>query len=314
MGAARGLEYLHGTNSKCVHGDIKPSNILLHRESEACISDYGLAPLFWTAANNATAIASRMAAGYRAPEVAKTRKLTQKSDVYSFGVVLLELLTGKAPSQTSQEQGMDLPKWVQSVVREEWTSEVFDHELMKFNDIEEEMVQLLQIALACVSSSPDQRPTMAEVLKMIQDVRHLSDPNGADDEGRSPTTTTHSSTPQERSARDSPAAAYMTVPAPAFKPEEEMSRSPTAMKDAEVPSPTPSNTTREAKLDSSSPTDTASEANIGSSTPITTTGEGFTSPTDASEAATSSAMSSITPTTITSTTNTDLAMASPPKH
>ena len=126
-----------------MHGDVKPSNVLLHKDHGACISDYSLAPLFWSAAQNAAGIASRMAIGYRAPEVAHTRRMSQKADVYAFGVMLLEMLTAQAPAQTSAQQGMDLPKWVQSVVREEWTSEVFDRELMKFQGIEEEMVQLL---------------------------------------------------------------------------------------------------------------------------------------------------------------------------
>ncbi|KAL0326975.1 UNVERIFIED_CONTAM: putative leucine-rich repeat receptor-like protein kinase [Sesamum angustifolium] len=72
--------------------------------------------------------------GYRAPEAALDgRKLTQKSDVYSFGVLLLELLTGKCPSITDMSGPgsgysgvVDLPRWVQSVVREEWTAEVFE--------------------------------------------------------------------------------------------------------------------------------------------------------------------------------------------
>ena len=82
--------------------------------------------------------ASSRHAGYRAPEVIETRKHTQKSDVYSFGVILLEMLTGKQPSQSpSREDIVDLPRWVQSVVREEWTAEVFDIELMKFQNIED---------------------------------------------------------------------------------------------------------------------------------------------------------------------------------
>ncbi|MCO5577033.1 hypothetical protein L7F22_030855 [Adiantum nelumboides] len=312
-GAARGLDYLHSTSSKYVHGDIKPSNILLHRDFEACVSDYGLAPLFWTVANNATAIANRMAVGYRAPEIAKTRRLTQKSDVYSFGVVMLELLTGKAPSQTSSEQGMDLPKWVQSVVREEWTSEVFDHELMKFNDIEEEMVQLLQISLACVSPSPEQRPTMAEVLKMIQDVRHVSDPNG---ETRSPTTTTHSSSPQEQSARDSPAPAYKIIQVP-DRTRMEVEMAP-GVQDAELwtrasPSMT---TTREGIVASTSPTNTTSEANMGGLSPTSASAEATATnaTSDTPEVAMSSAMSHVTPTTVTTSSNTDPAAASPPKQ
>lgn len=109
--------------------------------------------------------------GYRAPEVLETRKVTFKSDVYSFGVLLLELLTGKSPNQASLgEEGIDLPRWVQSVVREEWTAEVFDVELMRYHNVEEEMVQLLQIGMACVATVPDQRPPMQEVLRMIEEM------------------------------------------------------------------------------------------------------------------------------------------------
>ncbi|RVW52506.1 putative inactive receptor kinase RLK902 [Vitis vinifera] len=70
-------------------------------------------------------------AGYRAPEVTDPRKVSQKADVYSFGVLILELLT--------------------SIVREEWTSEVFDLELLRYQNVEEEMVQLLQLAIDCTA-------------------------------------------------------------------------------------------------------------------------------------------------------------------
>lgn len=180
-GAARGLAFLH-TEHNFTHGNIKSSNVLLTRELEGCVSDFGLVQLL-----SSTAAASRII-GYKAPEVLETRKVTQKADVYSFGVLLLELLTGKAPTQaTLNDEGIDLPRWVQSVVREEWTAEVFDLELMRFQNIEEEMVQMLQIAMQCVLHVPDQRPTMDQVVKMLEDIRQFSDSGNenGDDTSRS---------------------------------------------------------------------------------------------------------------------------------
>ncbi|CAO2822767.1 unnamed protein product [Amaranthus hypochondriacus] len=166
LGTARGLAYLHVSNN-LVHGNIKSSNILLRSNQDPAISDFGLTPLF---SPNTTSNNNRIA-GYRAPEVVETLKPTFKSDVYSFGVLLLELLTGKSPNQASLgDEGIDLPRWVQSVVREEWTAEVFDVELMRYHNIEEEMVQLLQIAMACVSTVPDQRPSMPDALRMIEEM------------------------------------------------------------------------------------------------------------------------------------------------
>ncbi|GJS57990.1 probable inactive receptor kinase [Tanacetum coccineum] len=168
IGAARGIARVHTeAGCKLVHGNIKSSNIFLNSQSYGCVSDIGLSSIM---SQIATPIAR--AAGYRAPELTDTRKVTQPSDVYSFGVLLLELLTGKSPVHTtSGDEVIHLVRWVHSVVREEWTGEVFDVELLKYPNIEEEMVEMLQIAMSCVARVPDQRPKMTEVVKMVEDVR-----------------------------------------------------------------------------------------------------------------------------------------------
>ncbi|CAH9141053.1 unnamed protein product [Cuscuta epithymum] len=167
LGAARGIEYLHSQGPDVSHGNIKSSNILLTESYESRVADFGLATMAGQSSSTARVI------GYRAPEVTEPRRVSQKADVYSFGVLLLELLTGKAPTHAIlNEDGVDLPRWVQSVVREEWTSEVFDLELLRHQNVEDEMVQLLQLAIDCVAQYPDIRPSMPEVTRRIEQIHH----------------------------------------------------------------------------------------------------------------------------------------------
>ncbi|CAM0904314.1 unnamed protein product [Alopecurus aequalis] len=179
LASARGLEYIHATGSKVAHGNIKSSNILIGRSVDARVADHGLASLVGPAG-----APSMRVAGYRAPEVvADPRRLSQKADVYSFGVLLLEMLTGKAPtSAVLHEEGVDLPRWARSVVREEWTSEVFDTELLRHPGAEEEMVEVLRLAMDCTATVPEQRPAMSEIVVRIEE---LAGPGSMGRPGRS---------------------------------------------------------------------------------------------------------------------------------
>ncbi|XP_042065278.1 probable inactive receptor kinase RLK902, partial [Salvia splendens] len=163
LGAGRGIEYLHQQGPGVSHGNIKSSNILLTKSHDARVSDFGMNHLVGPPSS------PTRVAGYSAPEVTDPRRVSQWADV---GVLLLELLTGKAPTHALlNEDGVDLPRWVQSVVREEWTSEVFDLELLRHQDLEEEMVQLLQLGIDCTAQYPDNRPSISQVAAGIEELR-----------------------------------------------------------------------------------------------------------------------------------------------
>ncbi|XP_050370720.1 probable inactive receptor kinase At5g53320 [Argentina anserina] len=155
-GIAKGLNFIYQRTDECTpHGNLKLSNILLDEKDEPLISEYGFSKFFDPLKGCVI-----LAIGYTAPE----KELSEKSDVYSFGVILLELLTGK----TVEKNGIDLPKWVTATVKEEWTGEVFDKEVAKA--AKEWAFPLLNISLKCVSALPQNRPTVAEIYKKIEEV------------------------------------------------------------------------------------------------------------------------------------------------
>ncbi|KAM0933082.1 putative protein kinase RLK-Pelle-LRR-III family [Dioscorea sansibarensis] len=161
LAAARALAHIHtaSRSPRLAHGNVKTTNILFDKAGTARLSDFGLSMLGPSSAG--------WCCGYRAPEAPSAERpwASQRADVYAFGVVLLELLTGRAASEM-----VDLPRWVQSVVREEWTAEVFDLELLRCKGIEEQMVAMLQLALGCTAAAPDQRPKIRHVVRMVEDI------------------------------------------------------------------------------------------------------------------------------------------------
>ncbi|KAK4834111.1 hypothetical protein QYF36_017207 [Acer negundo] len=168
IGVSRGLNYLH-TQENMIHGNLTSSNILLDEQTSPHISDFGLSRLM-TAAANTNVIATAGTLGYRAPELSKLKNANTKTDVYSLGVIILELLTGKSPGEPTN--GVDLPQWVASIVKEEWTNEVFDLELMRDTQtIGDELLNTLKLALHCVDPSPAARPEVVQVLQQLEEIR-----------------------------------------------------------------------------------------------------------------------------------------------
>ncbi|XP_057806757.1 probably inactive leucine-rich repeat receptor-like protein kinase IMK2 [Salvia miltiorrhiza] len=168
IGITRGLCYLHGEVSH-VHGNLTASNVLLDENKEPKIADVGLSRLM-TGAATTNVVATAGSMGYRAPELSKLKNASSKTDVFSLGVIVLELLTGKSPSEA--KDGLDLPQWVASIVKEEWTNEVFDVELMKdASNVGDELLNTLKLALHCVDPSPAARPEAQQVLHKLEEIK-----------------------------------------------------------------------------------------------------------------------------------------------
>lgn len=105
-------------------------------------------------------------------------KITEKSDVYSYGIVLLEVLTGMEPTDPRIPDGKHIVTWVYEELRtklRDFTSIVDQQLLLQSGTQTEEMLQVLGIALLCVNPCPDERPTMRDVIAMLEGIKHEND-------------------------------------------------------------------------------------------------------------------------------------------
>ncbi|XP_047307597.1 serine/threonine-protein kinase BRI1-like 2 [Impatiens glandulifera] len=178
-GAAKGLCFLHhNCIPHIIHRDMKSSNVLLDEEMEARVSDFGMARLISALDTHLSVSTLAGTPGYVPPEYYQSFRCTAKGDVYSLGVVLLELLTGKRPTDKEDFGDTNLVGWVKIKVREGKGMEVIDQDLLLVKkgtdelEAEEvkEMVRYLEISLQCVEDFPSKRPNMLQVVAMLREL------------------------------------------------------------------------------------------------------------------------------------------------
>ena len=178
-GAAKGLCFLHhNCIPHIIHRDMKSSNVLLDHELEARVSDFGMARLISALDTHLSVSTLAGTPGYVPPEYYQSFRCTARGDVYSFGVVLLELLTGKRPTDKEDFGDTNLVGWVKMKVREQKQMEVIDPEILlvtKGTDEAEaeevkEMMRYLEIALQCVDDFPSKRPNMLQVVALVREL------------------------------------------------------------------------------------------------------------------------------------------------
>ncbi|KAL6513004.1 hypothetical protein OROHE_019794 [Orobanche hederae] len=193
LGTAKGLAYLHtGCEHKIIHCDVKPENILLNDNSQVRISDFGLSKLL-SPEQSGLFTTMRGTRGYLAPEWLTSSSISDKTDVYSYGMVLLEILRGKKNSSVQQTHSKNIinnssatdklyssssgesthrvvyfPLFALEMHEERRYLELVDPRLMGRIRSEVEVERLVRVALCCVQEEPNLRPSMSNVVGMLE--------------------------------------------------------------------------------------------------------------------------------------------------
>ncbi|MED6140221.1 hypothetical protein PIB30_091111 [Stylosanthes scabra] len=170
IGIARGLEYLHrGCNTRILHLDIKPQNILLDEYFRPKIADFGLAKICKKDQSIVSIFGTRGTPGYIAPEVFSRTygEVSHKSDVYSYGMLILEIIGGRQnyKSEASQSSESYFPDWIYKDLEQgnipTWCLQHKEEE----NDI---IMKMTLVSLWCIQPNPADRPFISKVIDMLE--------------------------------------------------------------------------------------------------------------------------------------------------
>ncbi|RWR93855.1 rust resistance kinase Lr10-like protein [Cinnamomum micranthum f. kanehirae] len=169
LGIAHGIDYLHqGCDTRILHLDIKPHNVLLDENYDPKISDFGLAKSYSRMQNVVSITNAKGTIGYIAPEMflRNLGGVSHKSDVYSYGMLLLEMVGGKKSVKVKVEYSSStyFPNWMYNQLEQDSEMEIIDSIVEEDLDIAKKMVM---VGLWCVQLNPSDRPTMSRVAEML---------------------------------------------------------------------------------------------------------------------------------------------------
>ncbi|XP_027152916.1 rust resistance kinase Lr10-like isoform X2 [Coffea eugenioides] len=175
VGIARGLEYLHrGCNTRILHFDIKPHNILLDENLCPKISDFGLAKLCLQKESIVSILGARGTVGYIAPEVfcKNIGGVSHKSDVYSYGMMVFEMVGGRKNIDVGVDHSSEIyfPHWIYARL-DRGEEDLGLHGIS--NEEENELARkMIMVSLWCIQTDPVNRPSMTKVVEMLEGNLH----------------------------------------------------------------------------------------------------------------------------------------------
>ncbi|KAM0866682.1 hypothetical protein ACQ4PT_042469 [Festuca glaucescens] len=172
--AARGLAFLHSSEKHVIYRDFKASNILLDTHFNAKLSDFGLAKNGPTGGDSHITTRVMGTYGYAAPEYVATGHLYVKSDVYGFGVVLLEMLTGlRALDTTRPAPQLNLVDWAKPMLADRRKLARLVDPRLEGQYPSKAALRAAQLTLSCLAGDPKNRPSMAEVVVVLEEVERM---------------------------------------------------------------------------------------------------------------------------------------------
>nr|GMC85150.1 probable serine/threonine-protein kinase PBL19 [Ipomoea batatas] len=172
LGAAQGIAYLHdGLDVKVIYRDFKTSNVLLDKDFNAKLSDFGLAREGPTGDKSHVSTAPIGTMGYTAPEYIETGHLSVKTDVWSFGVVLYEILTGRRAMERNRPSSeQKLLEWVKQYPADSSRfSVIIDSRLRNQHSLKAAR-RIAKLADSCLNKDARDRPTMSHVVEILKQV------------------------------------------------------------------------------------------------------------------------------------------------